>query len=97
DVSGGAPGEAAREREAEARTVATVGGRSSDARLEDALALVLGDPGAVVLDDVEHPRAVPAERDGDARPSVAAAVLDQRLQDARGELGPESQPKRLRR
>src|SRR6185295_2765177 len=76
--------QAARQGEAETRTLVVAGGGSSaaEARLEDPLALSVAEPGAVVLDPELHRVALGPDADLDAAAAVATAVLDQRHQDA---------------
>src|SRR3954466_11952971 len=64
--------------------------------LEDRLALVLGDPWPIVLDEVRDRAVEPPDRDRDRAPPVAACVLDHRLQDPLAEVVVDADPEWLR-
>src|SRR5207248_6031614 len=92
-----AAGEPAREREPETRACVTPAGLdgAANARLEDLLALFLCNARAVVLDRVEHRRAVALDTDPHAVQAVPARVLDHRLEDPLREIGVDADAQRL--
>src|SRR3954464_4349937 len=60
---------------------------ASNARLEDAFALVGSDAGSVVIDRVANRAVSPRDRTQDHARGVAARVVQERLQDALAQIG----------
>src|SRR5439155_26858480 len=91
DVSPGSAGKATGKRQPQAGAVSVLGGCSAPgAWFEDELALVSCDPRAVVPDRVDNLVRVAGERDTNLAAPVAARVLDERLEDALGDVRVET-------